>query len=165
MHRWIRQAQKVFLAFCASFFIIACSAPCRNWYLQQIVTTNPCFNSGRLVLPPESDSSRLRIELARSPSGIRLYFNILFLQAAPLSDDPLRTEVEIVTDEGSYLINPYILQGGQRLLIHDEDADHLIALLLNGKCFSIKMGRHQTEIISEQFAETYAQLLALPIAY
>lgn len=164
MHKWPVLAQRVFFAFCASFFIISCSTSCRNWYLQKLVTSDPRFNSGRLVLPPESENSRLRIELARSPSGIRLYINILFLQAAPLAEDPARTKVEILMDEEPYFIYPCILQGGQRLLIPDEEADRLIARLLEGKSFAIKIGRHQTEIISDLFAPTYTELLALPIA-
>jgi hypothetical protein len=129
-----------------------------------MTTSNPCYNSGRMLLTPESENCRLSLELTRGSSGMRLYLNILFLQAPPCPEDPSRTLIEVELGDEPVMMSAYILEGGQRLLIPGEEADRLIESLSDGLPFTIKFGRHTLSIIPANFSEVYQELLALPIA-
>jgi hypothetical protein len=155
--------QRALLALCL-IILANCSTACREWIFLGSLTKIPCFNSGRLLLGPESDNSRLEIEIDRTRSGIRFFVNLLFLQAPPLQDDPSRTKIKIIFEEQEpWEIYPYLFSGGQRLLIPGDDADILIQALLDGFSFSIQIGRSFIHVIPDKFIESYAKLLAIPI--
>lgn len=156
----------ILLALCL-IILSACSssAACRAWEIQTNITNCSVFNSGRLFLAPESDHSHLEVEIVRSSSGLRLYINILFLRALPCPEDPSFTKVEISFEgvEEPWVIYSYLLQGGQRLLVQQEDASRLINTLLEGGYFKINIGRFDTLIISDSFQEAYQKLLKIPL--
>lgn len=105
------------------------------------------------------------MEIVRSPSGLRMYLNILFLKALPCSEDFTRTKVTIdFTEEETFYIYPQILEGGQRLLISQEDSDYLIQALVEDRSFTIKIGRYQTTIVPAAFSKVYKELMNLSIA-
>ncbi len=101
--------------------------------------------------------------MMRTSSGTRLYLNILFLKAPPCKEDPSRTKIEVIFEDSTRPIYPFILQGGQRLLIDGEDANLLIQTLLDGNSFTIKIGRHELAIIPDRFEASYDELMSLPI--
>lgn len=152
-----------YLALCF-LALTGCSETCRQWEIDEIVTKNPCFNGGRLILGPDTDCSHLEVELARDSSGIRFYVNLLFLRAPPWPEDPARTSLTIqFEDQEPWIIHPYLLEGGQRLLFPGDAADLLIQSLLDGFSFTIQIGRSQISVVSTQFIELYKRLLDLPI--
>ncbi len=157
-------AQRALLALCL-ISLFSCSGPCcRQWEIHKILTKYPCFNGGRITLCPDSNYSHLELELVRNRSGIRFYINLLFLQAQPWKEDPTRTRVEVLfEDKEPWIIYPYLLEGGQRMLLPGDIADTLIQYLLDDYPFSIKIGRTQIEVITDNFATVYGYLLALPI--
>jgi hypothetical protein len=157
-------AQRAFIALCL-LSLIGCSiSPCRQWEIQEISTRIPCFNGGRLILGPDSNYSHLELELNRSRAGIRFYINVLFLQAPPLPHDPNRTRAEILfEDQEPWVVYPYLMAGGQRLLLPGDVADVLVQTLLDGYSFTIRLGRNQIEVVPNRFSVLYARLLALKI--
>lgn len=157
--------QRALIALCL-MFLAGCSpsTPCKEWELQQNTTNIPCFNTGRLVLGPDSNCSNLEMEIDRSRSGIRCYINLLFLQIPPHEDDPTRAQVQILFDDQEpWIVYPYLFRGGQRMLLPGDVADYLIQVLLEGYSFTIQIGRSKLEVIPVDFSESYQQLLDLPI--
>lgn len=156
--------QRALVALCI-FFCSGCSTPaCRQWELQEILTKRPCFNGGRLILGPDSNVSQLEMELIRNPSGIRFYITLLCLEALPLKEDPSLTKVEIVFEnEESLTIYPYLLEGGQRLLLPPAVAEQLIQALTDDRSFIVRIGRSQLTAIPDNFSTGYEKLLAIPI--
>lgn len=156
--------QRAFLALCLCCLSACSSSSCYQWEIQEILTKTPCFNAGRLILAPDSDCSFLEFEVTRNRSGIRCYLNLLFLQAPPLSDDSSRTRIEILYEgQEPWIVYPYLLNGGQRLLLLGEDADQLIQALLDDLSFTIKIGRANLQVVSTNFEAVYSRLLALDI--
>lgn len=156
--------QGAVLALCI-FFCCGCSSPaCRQWELQEILTKRPCFNGGRLILGPDSNISQLEMELIRNRSGIRFYINLLFLQALPLKEDPCLTKVEIIFEnQEPWIIYPYLLEGGQRLMLPQAISEQLIQALTEDRPFTVKIGRSQLTAIPDNFLAAYEKLLAIPI--
>lgn len=157
-------SQRALFALCF-IFLFGCSTPtCRQWEMQDVITQTSCFTGGRLILEPDSNYSRLELEIARNRSGIRFYINLLFLEALPDKENPSRTSVEILfDDQDPWIIHPYLLVGGQRLLLPGDVADILIQALLDGKSFNLQIGRSCIRVIPDQFSVVYGRLLALPI--
>jgi len=132
--------------------------------MQEIITTHLCFNGGRLLLVPNSDYSHLEIELVRNASGIRFYINLLFLQALPLAEDPSRTSLTLLfEDQVPCIVYPYLLEGGQRLLLPGDVADLLVQSLLDDRSFTLQIGRSQIVVTPTHFVEGYQRLLDIPI--
>jgi hypothetical protein len=143
-----------------------CSTPSENkWGITEIITPNPSFNGGKLFLDPDSDSSNLELEIERNSAGFRFYINLLYLQASPWKEDPTRTSLTIqFDDQEPWIVYPYLLDGGQRLLLSGDLADVLIQALLDGFSFTIQIGRSQIDVIPTEFAKKYQRLLEIPIA-
>lgn len=164
MNREFLLAQRAIFVLCL-VLLTSCSTPCRQWILCEIGGEDPCFNSGRLILEPDSTICHLELELDRSQSGIRMYVNLLLLQAPPLPEDPQKTALSILFEDGeSLIVYPYLLTGGQRLLLPPDVADFLIATLLEGRPFTIQIGRQNLSVIIDQFEPLYQRLLAIPIS-
>ena len=129
-----------------------------------MLTKHPCYNAGRLLWHPNSDFSYLELEIARSRTGLRFYVNLLFLQAPPCEEDPERTRLEILFDnQESWVVYPYLFEGGQRLLLPGEIANVLIQTLLDERPFTVRLGRNSLDILPANFASLYETLLSLPI--
>ena len=161
----IRYIQRALIALCFITFLTGCSSPgCREWVFLNLMTTNPCYNSGKVILEPENSYSYLEMEMIRSHSGIRMYLNILLMQALPCPDNIKLTKVEIILPDETLTIYADLLEGGQRLLIPEQIAGILIETLLNDQSFTIKVGLKKVVIIPNNFQESYFKLLALEIA-
>lgn len=157
-------AQRAIPALCL-IILCSCSAPkCREWEIQENLTQVPTFNAGRLILTPDTNYSHLELELVRNSSGLRFYLNLLLMEAHPMREDPTRTKAEILSENDEpELIYPYLLEGGQRLMLPGDSADTLIQRLLEDNSFIIKIGRSQITVIPDNFSKTYEKLLSLPI--
>lgn len=135
-----------------------------QWEFEEVRTIRPEFNGGRLILAPDTDYSNLELEIVRSSSGIRFYINLLLFQAYPWPQDPTLTTLTIQFDEQEpWVIHPYLLEGGQRLLLPGEIADTLIEALLQCQSFTIQIGRSQVNVSPTHFSEDYKALLDIPI--
>lgn len=156
--------QRALFALCLTF-LLSCSSPtCHQWEIQEILTTSPCFNGGRLLLAPNSDYSHLELELLRNRSGIRFYINLLFLYAPPWQEDSTHTCLEIIfEDQEPWVVYPYLFEGRQRLLLPGEVADTLVQALLDGYSFTLQIGRYKIEVVPDHFSTVYDRLLALSI--
>jgi hypothetical protein len=157
--------QRALTALCFITFLTGCHSPgCREWIFLNAKTANPCFNSGKLILEPENSYSHLEMEMTRNHSGIRMYLNILLMQAVPCPDNMKATLVEIILPNETLTIYADLLAGGQRLLIPEQIAGILIETLLDGQSFTVKVGLKKVVIIPNNFEESYFKLLALEIA-
>ncbi|MDP1880816.1 MAG: hypothetical protein Q8K60_07740 [Parachlamydiaceae bacterium] len=164
--------QRALIALCLFSSILLMSSCSLNdssriWEYNEIQTKNPSFNGGRLILCSDIFTSNLELEIFRSKSGIRMYLNILSMQAFPCSDDSQRTDVNIVfldeENQETWVVRPIILQGGQRLLFSDSVSECLIQALLDERPFDIKIGRICLRVITDNFSEVYSQLMNLTI--
>lgn len=157
-----RYGASLFLCFLT---LIGCSSQTsRQWDFSEIDARNPCFNGGRLILGPDSDISNLELEITRNSSGIYFYINLLLLRAPTWKEDPSRTTLTIqFDDQDPWIIHPYLLEGGQRLLLPNDVADTLIQSILEGNSFVIQIGRSQISVISNDFATAYQRFLDIPI--
>lgn len=156
--------RRALMALCMVLFNSCTSPACRQWELQEIITKRPCFNGGRLILGPDSNTSHLELELIRNRSGIRFYITLLLLQAPPLKEDPCLTKVDIIFEnQQPWIIYPYLLEGGQRLLLPSAISDQLIQALIDELPFIVKIGRSQLNAIPDNFVQSYEKLLSLPI--
>lgn len=127
-------------------------------------TRCPLYNSGRLILNPENDRTYLEVEIVRSSSGLRMYANILFLQASPSEEELDKAKIEIfLEDDNAMVIYADILEGGQRLLFPKDAAEFLIQKLEEEKFFKITIERYQTTIVPSNFSKVYPQLMKMPI--
>ena len=88
--------QRAFQALCFILLLSGCSSTtCREWVYVAMITPHACFNSGKLILEPENTFSYLEMEIVRSSSGIRMYLNILLMQAQHCEEYPKATKIEI----------------------------------------------------------------------
>lgn len=155
--------QRVVCALCL-VSLCGCSTSCRQWEIQQILTKTPCFNGGRLLLAPDSEYSRIELEIIRNRSGIRFYINLLFLEAPPCPEDKTRTSLNVLfQDQEPWIIYPYLFTGGQRLLLPGDAADVLIQALLDEESFDVEIGRSRIKVIPDNFSIVYTNFLSLPI--
>ncbi len=148
-----------------SWLLVGCSGETlRQWQFEEVATNRLAFNGGKLSLPPDSDFSNLELELVRSASGTRFYLNLFTLRAPPLREEPNRTTVVIEFEQQEpWVVHPYLMEGGQKLLLPGEVSDYLIEALLEGIPFKIQIGRSSIQAISEGFQEGYQSLLDLPL--
>lgn len=156
--------QRALPALCLTALIGCSSSHPRQWEIQEILTKRPCFNGGKAILSPDSECSHLELELIRNSSGLRFYINLLYLQAPPWTEDPARTCITIQFEgQEPWIVHPYLLEGGQRLLLEGDVADFLIQTLVNEQDFTIQIGRNQIQVTSANFTKTHQRLLDLPI--
>lgn len=154
--------QRVLITLCILVFLSGCNAPtCREWIFNDVITSCPSFNSGRLLLQPDNVFSYLEVEIVRSQSGIRMYINILLMEARPCEDNPQKTKLEVIFPDETLTIYADILKGGQRLLLPGEIADLLIQKLQDDECFTLQVGSKKIEVVPDRFQESYNKLLQL----
>lgn len=154
--------KKIFIFLFSVFLISGCSktSSSREWIIEENPSKISCFKGGRLLLSADTDYSHLELELVRNPSGIRFYINILFLEAPAFADDPARTSITILfEDTPPWTVYPWLLKGGQRLLLPDDVAAILIQSLMDDLCFSIHIGNSQINVVPTQFKNAYARLI------
>ncbi len=158
-----RLFQRAGISALCMMLVLSCRSPKpRQWEIQEILTQTPCFNAGRLLLPPDPPTSLLELEILRNHSGIRCYLNLHSIEAMPCSEDPACTCLEILFEnQEPWVVYPYLLGGGQRLLLPGEAADVLIQALLEESSFTIRMGGGELFVISNQFAAVYEKLLSI----
>lgn len=153
---------RVLLPILALLFITACSKAERQWGFGQNITHSPCYNSGRMFLSTDQRAPYFTMELTRTSSGIRLYLNVLVLEAPPHPNDPSRTCVTVLFEDDSLVVYPYLFKGGQRLLFPPDVTEYLINKLLNDQSFTIAVGRRKFDVIPDNFKAGYEQLKQIP---
>lgn len=146
-------------AFPFFLFFLGCSTPaCRCWEFQEVIAKSVCFDGSRLLLAPDSEFSRLELEIVRSISGIRMYLNLFLLQVPCNMDDPLHASVTIqFEDDVPWNVSAYVLEGRQRVLMPGDVADILIEALLEERSFVIQVGRNQITVVPDHFLKAYTQ--------
>lgn len=138
--------------------LTSCGTQPRQWGCHEIRTHSPQFDSTRLILESDSSMSPLEVVFVKSYSGLRMYINLLKLEAPPHTDNPKRTTIDITfEDEEKITIYPYLLKGGQRILLPMEITEHLIQRLLDGQSFTISLGPREIKIIPANFNDFYKE--------
>lgn len=155
---------RAILALCLLYLPSCTSSKCREWDLQEIITKCSHYNGGRIILGPDSDCSFLELEIMRNSSGVRIFINILLMQAPPLNGNSYLTTATVqFGDEEPWIVHPYLLEGGQRLLLPGDASDLLISQLLDDQSFTIKIGRSYITVIPDGFTENFKRLLDIPM--
>lgn len=145
------------------FFFVSCSTPCHQWYLEETITSCPCYNSAILVLPVQNKFKELEIEIVRGPYDTKMYLNAFSLPFPLDSEDPDKTQILLAIDGKTETIVADRLLGGQRLWIPTDVSEQIISALLNDQVVHIGIGRYQTDIIQENFNCLYSDLNKVPM--
>lgn len=127
-----------------SFFFIACThSPTRDWQTQAIITHNPDYNSKRFVLSPHNIYRDLEVEIVQDTNSTRVYLNTHSRKFT----SSMELQVTASDKAQTKSLKTYRLQGGQRLLVCDEDAKWLLDTLKKGKRLHIYVGeRYQADL-------------------
>lgn len=141
------------LLFSVLSLVTACTSSDKNaWEKQEIVTQSPCFDGYRYVLSPVCDSSHIELEVLVTRSGTRLFVNFLLCTAPSLLDDPCRSSVTILIEgQDPWIVYPYLLAGGQRLLFPSDVASALLELISQDVKFVIRVGRDEILVVGNEF--------------
>lgn len=160
----LRLMQRAILALCLATCSTSClSTASRGWIFLEVKASHPCYNAGKIILKPEKEYSYLEVEIVRTSSGLRMYLNILLMQALPCQDNIKATEVVIILPQETLTFIATLLEGGQRILFPPEITNLLIQTLLNDLTFSIKLGANSFTVIPNQFEESYSHLMQISI--
>lgn len=140
---------KAIVVGCLSLAFVSCSSSSSPWYLEKSITSNASYNSSRLVFPVQDDARGVELEIVCGSYGSRMYLNVFSL--------PLQEYSELIlTIEGveeRFLIE--CLQGGQRLLLHQDIAERIIDAFLADQSVAVVLGRYQSVFTPEGFSELY----------
>lgn len=154
----IHKKGRAFAIVCLLMLLSCSMDKCRQWEMQEIVTQCPRFNGVRLLLSPDSDYSHLELELLLNSSGIYFFVNLLSFQARPCIDQPSRTQLEVLFDDKEpQVVYPYLLEGGQRLLLPEDIATSLIEALIESRSFALRIGRSKIAVVPTNFSNLYEQ--------
>lgn len=148
--------QSFWVVLIACFF--SCSHDDPTWSYDQVIAGSCEYDSGKLWLRPENTFRGLELELTRSLSGVRMYVNVFSLPFTKESQDSTTLQLKVSTEEESYLVDAYCLEGGQKLLLLPEGAEMIINSLFRSETVAIAVGRYESEISSNGFAEAYQRL-------
>lgn len=91
-------------------------------------------------------------------TGMRMYISIFSLAFPKEKDNPAATKVNVAWDEGSYTFLAHRLEGGQKLLVPDEDAQKILRLLSEGQTLEIRVGRYVSEVHPTGFSKAYKEV-------
>lgn len=155
--------QRAISALCLVTLCSCAQQTCRQWILLENRTCDPSYTSGRMVLERDTHSCRMELEIDRSRSGLRMYINLALFQAAPLPDNPCVSKAELVFCNESLIFYPYLLEGGQRLLIPSDVTERIIELLSDDCSLILRLGRQEMTIIPDSFQLAYNKLMELEI--
>lgn len=88
----------------------------------------------------------------------RMYINIYSVKIAPDCEYPEYAKLSVVIDGQKYEMYARLLEGNQRILLSDDDAEKIICALMNGFDVEISVGRYCSVIPANGFSETYSRL-------
>lgn len=157
----LNDLQRVLITLCL-LSLPACGSSLRQWEYHEILTDTPRFNSSKLVLNPEEKNSSFKLELVRCGSEIKMYMNILLLEAPPHPTENKRTTVDLIFEDDTMTVYPYLLKGGQKLLFSSEICELVIQTLCENRSFTIKMGNQAISILPHSFNDSYSLFILVP---
>lgn len=105
----------------------------------------------------------MELEIDRSSSGVRMYINLSVFQASPTADNPCIAKAELVVCEEPLVFYPYLLEGGQRLLIPSDVTEKIIEHLCDECSLTLRLGRQEMTVIPDGFQQSYQRLMELGI--
>jgi hypothetical protein len=152
--RWFAILRKG--ALCAPFFFSSCSKPCPQWEFQNITSSCPHFNAGKISLYPENPGSGLELEIARTSDDLRMYLNVFSLGVCPLAEN--KVPVVIIISDHRYEVLADVFQGGQRFLLPAEIYTPILEALFSDEMVTISVGRYRENIFGSGFQTAHASL-------
>lgn len=148
------------IAFYALFLItlISCSPYCHQWKLAVIKANCPYAIYTKAYLPTCNTFNGLEVTLISCNGSVRLYFNALTLMFPCIDGDESHTKVNLNIQGQPYSFIAERLEGGQSLLIPEEQMQLIVGALLEKQCVEIIVGRYQSTLIHTNFEKSYRQL-------
>lgn len=120
-----------------------------QWEKDELITRAQAFNGQRYIFSSDSESSNIELEFLKTVSGEYFYVNFLKFRATCVAEDPCRSKLEIQFEgEEVWVVYPYILAGGQRLLFPEEDTQRLIQGMREGKKFFLRVGTEEIQVVA-----------------
>ena len=133
------------------------------WEYEETIAYCPLSNSARLIYPYTGPSDGLELEIVRTPDGTRMYFNARY---CPIESDDEWVEITYCfgNDQCTETVVTWaaLLEGGQRVLLFEQDADRITQALLDNKIVEVTIGDYQKELLPGGFEKRYESLYKLP---
>lgn len=146
------------------FLLVACtSSSASKWKFQETVTCSPCYNSGRIYVPPCNAMRELELMISRGGNGTEMYLNALTFKFPFNSKNHQLTRVEMDIDGAHSVFEADLLTGGQRIKLPSSIAEEITIALIEKKKVVIRSGRFETEIPTEGFVYNLNALNKIPI--
>lgn len=134
------------------------STSCPEWHSQHIGSDSAAFRSDAFTFMTGSSPSQMELVISSTQQRTAMYINLLTFSASPLREDPSRTSAQVMfLGEEPWVIQPYILEGGQRLLVPGDVADILICRLREGDSFLLKIGRFEIQVTPFTIKKMFAK--------
>ena len=112
-----------------------------------------------MVFRPLGIEAHLGMELLATPCGHQLYLNSYSRYFLSSGGSTKNTRVSVTfADSSTVTFTATRLQGGQRLLLPEEQAEILLNTLANGESFHIAAGWLASEITPTNFCDAYAKI-------
>ena len=137
------------------FFFISCSSSHHQWLADQSLLCSPHFQSGKIYLPLQNQSSGLEIEILQGSYGQRMYLNAFSVHLPVNPESPSKIFVTITTKDETCVVEGDLFDGGQRVLLPAHAKEQIIERLLDQQTIEIKVGRYCDKIIPTGFAKKY----------
>ncbi len=116
----------------------------------------PVYDTAKLVQPTGQFSNSLKAEFVSGSGGLRTYF---IVTSCPLVADCDQTvEVRYRINEEEFFTRGYLLAGGQKILLQQEDSRHMIGTLLQNNSIDVAIGDYRCKLEPLDFSLAYEKL-------
>lgn len=156
-HAWISLRKRV-LAALFLLFCFSCTNPCQQWEWERIQTHYLEFDSAKLSWWTSDPCQGVDVQIVCTTCETLIYFDLNIFEFPFIENDPLKTEVLILTDENrEYCFVADRLEGGQRLLLPAEAGSLILDLLSAGSSFTISIENYSETVLSTNFDRAFQQ--------
>ncbi len=123
------------------------------WRLEVTETWCADYRSARVFIPQKT----MGIECVKGPSGMRMYLNLMI---CPVADEG-KASFTYMINSAKYQGEAYVMEGGQRLLICEQDRVILTEALLNGDKVRVMIGMYDDLFEAANFPPLFDLLQSL----
>lgn len=158
----MRLSQKIWRGtwFVLLFFIsISCQSNGRTWVFEQNDCCYARYSCSRIILPATDPSDGIELEITQNSHEIRAYINSITLPITPSNPKDHSIEIAYTIDNEEHIAYGQVFEGGQRILLFEEDKEKIISSLTHGKDIVIHLGFYNITIPSEGFASKYQKMM------
>lgn len=124
-----------------------------EWSMSYILASSKEFNSLRLHYKNPTPFEWTYSEFILGPSGIRFILN---LTLCPLEPGPI-TLTAVAGENSKKELQGRLFEGGEKILLVDEEAEWLITELLEHRSIQLSVDRYKTTLQPDRFKEMWSK--------